>query len=152
MHPDPACGGWTARNAQADARTIARGWIDVRVRRHRGFKCTCKGYISRVTISQAIWGEDERLTLPILEADIDADVCVVGLGGSGLTCVNALASGGRRIVGIDAVGVAAGAAGRNGGFLLGGLAMFHHDAVIRLGHSTATAIYEETLKQIDRMA
>jgi glycine/D-amino acid oxidase-like deaminating enzyme len=105
-----------------------------------------------VTIYQPIWGEEEQLALPVLEGDVDADVCVVGLGGSGLTCVNVLASSGRRVVGIDAVGVAAGAAGRNGGFLLGGLAMFHHDAVARLGLPTATALYEETLKQIDRMA
>ena len=29
--------------------------------------------------------------------------------------------------------------------------MFHHDAVERLGAAVASAIYEETLKQIDRM-
>ena len=41
------------------------------------------------------------------------------------------------------------------GFLLAGMAifgmaMFHHDAVTRLGRHTASAIYDETLKQIDR--
>src|SRR6185437_4124763 len=45
-----------------------------------------------------------------------------------------------------------GAAGRNGGFLLGGLAMFHHDAVLRLGRRAAATIYEKTLEQIARMA
>lgn len=105
-----------------------------------------------MTRNQPIWGEADQLTLPVLAGDVDADVCVVGLGGSGLACINALVSAGRRVVGIDAVGVAAGAAGRNGGFLLGGLAMFHHDAVVRLGRDVATTLYEETLKQIDRMA
>jgi glycine/D-amino acid oxidase-like deaminating enzyme len=68
-----------------------------------------------------------------------------------LACIRALIAAGKRVVGIDAVGVAAGAAGRNGGFLLGGLAMFHHDAVERLKSAVATTIYEETLRQIDRM-
>ena len=98
-----------------------------------------------------IWGEEESLALPTLDGDIEADVCVVGLGGSGLACVRELLDAGRRVIGIDATTVAAGAAGRNGGFLLGGLAMFHHDAVERLGRSAATAIYDQTLKQIDRM-
>jgi len=98
-----------------------------------------------------IWGEGETLSLPELDGELDADVCVVGLGGSGLVCVHELVENGRRVVGIDATTVAGGAAGRNGGFLLGGVAMFHHDAVTRLGRGAAVAIYEETLKQIDRM-
>lgn len=105
-----------------------------------------------MTSNTPLWGEGDALELPALDGDITADVCVVGLGGSGLACVNALAEVGKRVVGIDAVTVAAGAAGRNGGFLLSGLAMFHHDAVERLGDVTATAIYQETLNQIDRMA
>lgn len=92
------------------------------------------------------------LDLPQLDGEIETDVCVVGLGGSGLACVGALVGQGRRVVGIDATTVAGGAAGRNGGFLLGGLAMFHHDVVARLGRRAAVAIYEQTLKQIDRMA
>jgi gamma-glutamylputrescine oxidase len=99
-----------------------------------------------------IWGEHETLSLPALDGELDADVCVVGLGGSGLSCVRALLEAGQRVVGIDAKSVAGGAAGRNGGFLLGGLAMFHHDAVTRVGRRAAVAIYEQTLKQIDRMA
>src|SRR5881394_186962 len=98
-----------------------------------------------------VWGEGETLSLPTLDRDVDADVCVVGLGGSGLACVRELLAEGRRVVGIDAAEVAGGAAGRNGGFLLGGLAMFHHDAVTRLGRAAAVSIYEQTLNQIDRM-
>ncbi|HEY4137566.1 MAG TPA: FAD-binding oxidoreductase [Casimicrobiaceae bacterium] len=94
----------------------------------------------------------QAFRLAPLDARVDADVCVIGLGGSGLACVHELLSIGKRVVGIDAATVAAGAAGRNGGFLLGGLAMFHHDAVDRLGRVAATAIYEETLKQVARMA
>jgi gamma-glutamylputrescine oxidase len=102
-------------------------------------------------MNSPIWGEEESLSLPVLDGDVEADVCVVGLGGSGLACVRALVDAGRRVVGIDATTVAGGAAGRNGGFLLGGLASFHHEAVARLGRTAAIGIYEETLKQIDRM-
>jgi len=55
------------------------------------------------------------------------------------------------VIGLDAAGVAGGAAGRNGGFLLGGLAMFHHEAGEQLGPTTAKAVYEQTLMEIDRM-
>src|SRR6185437_15168912 len=97
-----------------------------------------------------IWRPSERLQLPRLEQEIAADVCVVGLGGSGLTCVAALRDAGTSVIGIDAGVIASGAAGRNGGFLLGGLAMFHHDAVLRLGRRAAATIYEKTLEQIAR--
>src|SRR5476651_2084961 len=95
-----------------------------------------------------IWGMEDGIQLPELTHDVTTDVCVVGLGGSGLAAVHALIDAGKRVVGVDAVAVAGGAAGRNGGFLLGGLAMFHHDAATRLGRPAAKAIYEETLKQI----
>jgi gamma-glutamylputrescine oxidase len=99
-----------------------------------------------------IWRPSERIQAPQLEQELAADVCVVGLGGSGLTCAAALLDAGKSVVGIDAGLVAGGAAGRNGGFLLGGLAMFHHDAVARIGRPAAVSIYEKTLEQIGRMA
>lgn len=86
-----------------------------------------------------------------LEGVIETDVCVVGLGGSGLACVGELLKLGVRVVGLDARQVAGGAAGRNGGFLLGGLAAFHHDAVRELGRERAAALYRLTLQELDRM-
>jgi len=96
-----------------------------------------------------IW--EPRVALDELTSGLEADVCVVGLGGSGLACIRELVTGGRTVIGLDASGVAGGAAGRNGGFLLGGMAMFHHEAGQRLGSATAKAIYEQTLIEIDRM-
>ena len=103
-------------------------------------------------MGEPIWRSDNAGMLPALRGDQRADVCVIGLGGSGLACIRALLAAGRTVVGIDGASVAAGAAGRNGGFLLGGLALFHHDAVARLGRDAATAIYNETLIQISRMS
>jgi glycine/D-amino acid oxidase-like deaminating enzyme len=89
--------------------------------------------------------------LPPLPGDRSADACVVGLGGSGLAAVGALAERGLSVVGLDAGRVAAGAAGRNGGFLLGGAAPFLHDAINRWGAADAVALYRRTLDELDRL-
>jgi gamma-glutamylputrescine oxidase len=88
--------------------------------------------------------------LPALPGDRGADACVVGLGASGLAAVDALLARGLSVVGLDAGRVAAGAAGRNGGFLLGGSARFLHDAVATWG-DCAIALYRETLAEIDAL-
>ncbi|MHB1296949.1 MAG: NAD(P)/FAD-dependent oxidoreductase [Gemmatimonadaceae bacterium] len=99
------------------------------------------------------WDDHEWPGLPPLTGDAEAEVCVVGLGGTGLTCITeALALGAKSLIGIDAADVAAGAAGRNGGFLLAGTADFHHDAVTMLGRERAVAITRLTLDEMQRMA
>lgn len=99
-----------------------------------------------------VWDDHPGLDLPRLETTVEADVCVVGLGGSGLACVHELLDLGVRVVGIDAGPVAGGAAGRNGGFLLAGTYHFYHDAVERYGRERALRIYRLTMEGIDRMA
>ncbi|HEX8271189.1 MAG TPA: FAD-binding oxidoreductase [Longimicrobiaceae bacterium] len=99
-----------------------------------------------------VWDDRPGLALPRLEGDVEADVCVVGLGGSGLSCVGELLGLGARVVGIDAGPVGGGAAGRNGGFLLAGTYHFHHDAVERYGHARALRLYRLTLAELDRIA
>ena len=71
-------------------------------------------------------------------------MCVVGLGGSGLSAVLRLVELGRSVIGIDAEGVGAGAAGRNGGFFLAGAPAFHHRA-------GAAGLYRATLAELDRI-
>jgi glycine/D-amino acid oxidase-like deaminating enzyme len=100
-----------------------------------------------------LWGDPAAWTNPPpLAGDVHADVCVVGLGGSGLAAVGALLDAGARVVGLDAGPVAAGAAGRNGGFLLAGAERPHHRAVADFGRERAVALYRETLAEIDRLA
>lgn len=99
------------------------------------------------------WDDHDDLLLSPLAGDAEAEVCVVGLGGTGLSCIaESLALGARSVIGIDAVGVAAGAAGRNGGLLVSGTSDYHHDAVTRLGRDRAVAITERTVAEIDRIA
>jgi gamma-glutamylputrescine oxidase len=81
--------------------------------------------------------------LPRLAGDVTADVCVVGLGGSGLTAVHALRDLAVSVIGIDAGTVGGGAAGRNGGFLLAGPALGYHR------HRDRT-LYQRTLIELSR--
>lgn len=98
-----------------------------------------------------IWDDGQSLPLSPLDGDVETDVCVIGLGGSGLTALDELTTMGRRAVGIDARGIAPGAAGRNGGLLLGGTVDFHHDAITVIGRDRAVGIYRETMDEIRRI-
>lgn len=98
-----------------------------------------------------IWEESNWQPLPSLANDITTDICVIGLGGSGLTCIQQLLEYNQNVVGIDASLVAGGAAGRNGGFLLAGLALSHREAVTQLGRERAVKLYELTLEEIERI-
>jgi glycine/D-amino acid oxidase-like deaminating enzyme len=98
-----------------------------------------------------IWDDAPWPGLPVLQGTVACDVCVVGIGGSGLAAIHELLDLGKRVVAIDAGAVAGGAAGRNGGFLLAGPADFHHDAIRSVGRDRAAALYRRTLAQIDQM-
>jgi gamma-glutamylputrescine oxidase len=102
------------------------------------------------------WDDDPVVAawpgLSPLAGDRAVDACVVGLGVSGLTAVEALVERGLIVVGVDAGRVAAGAAGRNGGFLLGGGAPFLHRAIEQWGADAAVGLYRATLAELDRCA
>ena len=99
-----------------------------------------------------LWEVEPGPERPPLHGTVHADVCVVGLGGSGLSCVRELRRLGASVVGVEAGRVAWGAAGRNGGFLLAGLAPFYHEAVERFGRERARAMYALTMQELDRIA
>jgi gamma-glutamylputrescine oxidase len=81
-----------------------------------------------------------------LEGDVEVDVCVIGGGVAGLSCARRLAQHGIETVVIEAGTVAGGASGRNGGFLIAGVAAFHNDARERFGVERAKAMYARTLQ------
>ena len=99
-----------------------------------------------------VWEDRQWTPLPRLEGPVRADVCVIGLGGSGLAALEELADLGVTAVGLDAGSVGGGAAGRNGGFLLAGLASFFNHTVARYGEGPASALYRETIREIERQA
>lgn len=93
----------------------------------------------------------KRPEFPKLTSNLEADLVVVGLGGSGLTALLHAAERGLTVIGIDADCIAACAAGRNGGLLLAGIADFHHNVRKDLGVTRATALYQHTLDEMDRI-
>lgn len=102
-------------------------------------------------LNTPVWDDGAWTPLPRLDGDTSAEVCVVGLGGSGLTCIGELLRLGVSVVGIDAGHVAGGAAGRNGGFLLAGAYDFYHDAVAEHGRERARRIYRVTRDEVRRI-
>src|SRR5215831_1536845 len=101
--------------------------------------------------SVSAWDDHTWTSLPHLTGTMRADVCVVGLGGSGLTAIHTLLDHGLNVIGIDAGQVAGGAAGANGGFLLAGAARFYHKVVETIGRERAGRLYRLTVEEIDRM-
>lgn len=99
-----------------------------------------------------VWEDRDWRPLPRLEGPVRADVCVIGLGGSGLAAMEELGALGVSAVGVEAGGVGEGAAGRNGGFVLAGLANFFNETVAQFGEPTARALYAHTAREIRRQA
>jgi gamma-glutamylputrescine oxidase len=80
---------------------------------------------------------------PLL-GELETDVCVVGAGTCGLSCALRLAQHGIGVAVLERGTVASGASGRNGGFLLAGVAPFHNDARESYGADRARAMYART--------
>jgi glycine/D-amino acid oxidase-like deaminating enzyme len=102
--------------------------------------------------NDVLWNNRPWSAFESLQRDAVCDVCVIGLGASGLTAIQHLVAAGRTVIGIDAHMVGHGAAGSNGGFILAGIAAFHHDAVAQLGHARATDLYRQTIAEIAHLA
>jgi glycine/D-amino acid oxidase-like deaminating enzyme len=101
--------------------------------------------------NRPVWDDRPWHPLPPLQGDVQADVCVVGLGGSGLSTIGELLDLGVSVVGVEKDRVGSGATGRNGGFFLAGTPDFHHRAVEVLGPERAAALHRLTIEQLDRM-
>jgi gamma-glutamylputrescine oxidase len=102
------------------------------------------------------WDDDDVVAawtgLPSLAGDVAADACVIGLGGSGLAAIESVLDRGLSVVAVDAGRVAAGAAGRNGGFLLGGPDAYLHSAIAAWGEDAAVWLYRATLRELEHLA
>lgn len=103
-------------------------------------------------MNSPVWDDRNWRPLPKLTGPVRADVCVVGLGASGLAAMEELLAQGVTAVGLEAFTPGAGAAGRNGGFVLAGLAKFFNETVAQFGEEAAAAIYRLTAQEIARQA
>ena len=90
------------------------------------------------------WLDEPYEPRPPLAGELAVDVCVIGAGTCGLSCALRLAQLGIGVAVLERGTVASGASGRNGGFLLAGVAPFHNDARERFGAERAKAMYTRT--------
>jgi gamma-glutamylputrescine oxidase len=91
------------------------------------------------------WLDGPYAPRPPLTGSVEVDACVVGGGVAGLACARRLAQHGIETVLLERGTVAGGASGRNGGFLIAGVALFHNDARERYGAERAREMYARTL-------
>ncbi|HDR9482421.1 TPA: FAD-binding oxidoreductase [Burkholderia aenigmatica] len=87
-----------------------------------------------------------------LDADLDADVCVVGAGMAGITAALELLRRGRSVVLLDANRVSWGASGRNGGVVSPGYSTGIAQIVRHVGMDRAKALYRMSIEGVDIVA
>jgi gamma-glutamylputrescine oxidase len=97
------------------------------------------------------WLDEPYEPRPPLTGDVEVEACVIGAGVGGLSCARRLAAHGIETLVLERDTVAGGASGRNGGFLIAGLAPFHNDAVELWGREYATRVYARTLEAQEEM-
>jgi len=93
-----------------------------------------------------VWLDEPYEPCPPLRGDVDVEACVIGAGVGGLSCARRLAQRGIETLVLERATVAGGASGRNGGFLLAGVAAFYVDARERYGQDYARSTYQRTLE------
>ena len=91
------------------------------------------------------WLDEPYEPRPALAGTVEVEACVIGAGVGGLSCAHRLAGHGVDTLVLERGTVASGASGRNGGFLLAGVAAFHNDARDLYGADKARRLYARTL-------
>jgi gamma-glutamylputrescine oxidase len=99
-----------------------------------------------VSATPPFWLDEPYEPRAPLAGDVEVEVCVIGGGVGGLSTARSLALRGIETLVLERSTVAGGASGRNGGFLLAGMAAFYHDARERYGAGRARALYAQTLE------
>ena len=95
-------------------------------------------------MTRSLWQDATGPRWTPLASDARADVCVVGAGIAGLSLALALASQGASVIVLESRRIAAGASGRNAGFVLAGIAENFVAARRRYGTARATRLWRFT--------
>ena len=101
-------------------------------------------------IESPVWGQAPAR--PQIPLPLRADVVVVGGGISGTSLAYWLGKGGANVLLLERARLAAGASGRNAGFLLAGVASNYADAVSKHGRGLAAEVWAFTLENNRRLA
>lgn len=99
--------------------------------------------------SKSLWMEIQMPSFPVLEKDINADICIVGAGIAGLTCAYTLAKQGKSVVVLEQDSVAGGQTSRTTGHLTWVLDDRFYDLEKFFGESGARQAAESHAAAID---
>ena len=101
----------------------------------------------------SIWLDEPYTPRPPLEGRLSSEICIVGAGIAGLSAAWRMLELGVRPVVLDALTVAGGATGRNGGFFMADVAPRYDEACRLWGPEVAARRYRATLdSQLDMLA
>ena len=100
-------------------------------------------------IEAPVWGL--AAPRPAVALPLRADVVLVGGGITGVSLAYWLGRGGADVLVLERGRLAAGASGRNAGFVLAGVASNYAEAVEKYGRSVAAEIWSFTLENHDRL-
>ena len=92
---------------------------------------------------------NRQLEFPQLEGDVQADVCVIGAGYTGLSAALHLAEAGYKVCVLEAEKVGWGASGRNGGQVAQGQRLGHDELVKKMGKDAADMLWNLSLDSVD---
>lgn len=98
------------------------------------------------------WLDGATPMAPALDADVEADVLVVGAGLCGASAAYALGKAGVRTAWVEGRAVSSGASGRNAGFLLQGTAERYVRAIAVLGRDRARRVHAASRENHRAMA
>ncbi len=88
---------------------------------------------------------------PALQGELDADVCILGAGYTGLTAALELAEAGHRVVVLEAQRIGWGASGRNGGQVLAGFGCEQDALEALVGAQDARRLFDLSREGIARL-
>lgn len=92
---------------------------------------------------------NRQLEFPQLEGDVQADVCVIGAGYTGLSAALHLAEAGYKVCVLEAEKVGWGASGRNGGQVAQGQRLGHDELAKKMGKDAADMLWNLSLDSVD---
>jgi glycine/D-amino acid oxidase-like deaminating enzyme len=105
------------------------------------------------TPTQSSWYEADAIPVsrPVLNFDLDVDVCVVGAGLAGLTAAHEIARRGWSVAVLEAGRIAGGASGCNVGVVMPGFACAAETIVERVGIDRARALWRLSEEGVARV-